>query len=63
MAKRVNEIKAETASKKMENVDAIITAENVPAPIQQNGMTGSGRAYEVLKNGLKRYLDTGEVFR
>lgn len=62
MAKRVTEIKAET-QKKMENVDAMLTAANVPAPIQQNGMTESGRAYEVLKNGLKRYLDTGEVFR
>ena len=62
MAKRVTEIKAET-QKKMENVDAMLTAASVPAPIQQNGMTESGRAYEVLKNGLKRYLDTGEVFR
>ena len=62
MAKRVTEIKAET-QKKMENVDAMLTAVSVPAPIQQNGMTEGGRAYEVLKNGLKRYLDTGEVFR
>ena len=62
MAKRVTEIKAET-QKKMENVDAMLTAASVPAPIQQNRMTESGRAYEVLKNGLKRYLDTGEVFR
>ena len=62
MAKRVTEIKAETQTE-MENVDAMLTVANVPTPIQQNGMTESGRAYEVLKNGLKRYLDTGEVFK